>query len=130
MFGLILSDGVNAFPRSVLEIFRENAEYSDKLRIEPQFVLYYPTALYYYFSHKNEKLANDVEHGLQLLYESGEFQAFFMQEFGEAIKRACLADRQIIELKNPDFPIHPDASNHSMLFTPSDLTPQYGCGEQ
>ena len=71
-----------------------------------------------------------MEHGLQLLYESGEFQAFFMQEFGEAIMPACLADRQIIELKNPDFPIQQDASNHSMLFTPSDLTPQYSCSEQ
>ncbi len=104
MFEMVASSRVDAFPRSVLEIWREQSEARVQLPVESSLILYYPTALYYFFSHEQQELAHQVEQGLELMLKSGEFEAMFMLEFGDAIARSKLAERHVIQLQNPLLP--------------------------
>lgn len=104
MFEMLATNRVDTFPRSVLEIWRERAETSHPLPVEPTVVLHYPTALYYFFSPRQQQLAQQVELGLELMLKNGEFERMFQQEFAEALALSRLDKRQIIELKNPLLP--------------------------
>jgi ABC-type amino acid transport substrate-binding protein len=104
MFEMLASNRVDAFPRSVLEIWRERSETSQPLPVEPGIVLHYPTALYYFFSPRQQHLAQQVELGLERMLQNGEFERMFQQEFAEALKLSKLDKRQVIELRNPLLP--------------------------
>lgn len=104
MFEMVSSSRVDAFPRSVLEIWREQTESAVQLPVEASMVLHYPAALYYFFSREQQALAHQVEQGLELMLKSGEFEMMFMQEFGAAIAKSRLAERHIIQLQNPLLP--------------------------
>lgn len=104
MFEMLATNRVDAFPRSVLEIWRERAETSQPAPVEPAVVLHYPTALYYFFSPRQQQLAQQVELGLERMLKNGEFERMFQQEFAEALALSKLDKRQVIELKNPLLP--------------------------
>lgn len=104
MFEMLATNRVDAFPRSVLEIWRERAETSLPLPVEPGVVLHYPTALYYFFSPRQQHLAQQVELGLERMLKNGEFERMFQQEFAEALALSKLDKRQVIELNNPLLP--------------------------
>lgn len=104
MFEMLATNRVDAFPRSVLEIWRERSEASKPLPVESGIVLHYPTALYYFFSPRQQHLAQQVEIGLERMLKNGEFERMFQQEFAEALALSKLDKRKIIELKNPLFP--------------------------
>jgi len=104
MFEMLASGRVDAFPRSVLEIWRELSEVSRPLPVEADIVLHYPTALYYFFSPRQQQLAHQVELGLELMLKNGEFERMFQQEFAEALALSKLDKRQVIELRNPLLP--------------------------
>lgn len=104
MFEMLATNRVDAFPRSVLEIWRERTETLQPLPVEPGVVLHYPTALYYFFSPRQQQLAHQVELGLERMLKNGEFERMFQQEFAEALVLSELNKRQVIELKNPLLP--------------------------
>lgn len=121
MFEMVSNNRVDAFPRSVLEIWREQAEAKVQLPVESHLVLYYPTALYYFFSHEQQELAHQVEQGLELMLQSGEFEAMFMQEFGDAIARSKLAERHVIQLRNPLLPAATPLDRTELWYKPTQV---------
>lgn len=104
MFEMLATNRVDAFPRSVLEIWRERTETLQPLPVETAIVLHYPAALYYFFSPRQRQLAQQVELGLERMLKNGEFERMFQQEFGEALTLSKLQKRQVIELSNPLLP--------------------------
>lgn len=104
MIELVNIGRVNAFPRSAIEIWTELDQQQRGLDVEPNVVLRYPTALYYFFSKEQEQLARQVERGLELLRISGEFEEMFQAEFAESLRRSALSQRRVIELQNPFLP--------------------------
>lgn len=81
MFEMLATNRIDAFPRSVLEIWRERAETSQLPPVESGIVLHHPTALYYFFSPRQQQLAHQVEFGLERMLKNGEFERMFQQEF-------------------------------------------------
>ncbi len=104
MVELVNIGRVSAFPRSALEIWTEIDQHRLSLSVEPEVVVHYPIALYYFFSKEQEQLALQVEQGLELMRQSGEFEAMFQAEYGEALRKSKLSQRRVIELKNPFLP--------------------------
>lgn len=121
MFEMVASSRVDAFPRSVLEIWREQSEARLQLPVESSLVLHHPTALYYFFSHEQQELAHQVEQGLELMLQSGEFEAMFMQEFGNAIARSKLAERHVIQLRNPLLPAATPLDRTELWYKPTQV---------
>lgn len=119
MVDLVQSGRVDAFPRSVLEVWQEIEQHQIKLQVHPDVVLHYPTALYFFFSKENEHLAQQVEHGLELLLASGEFDQMFFGHFGSFLQQAGLEHRQIIELQNPFLPLTTPLHRPELWYKPN-----------
>lgn len=119
MVDLVQSGRVDAFPRSVLEVWQEIEQHQIKLKVHPDVVFHYPTALYFFFSKENEKLAQQVEHGLELLLASGEFDQMFLDNFGDALQRSALEQRHIIELQNPFLPLTTPLHRPELWYKPN-----------
>ncbi|WP_172449240.1 substrate-binding periplasmic protein [Bowmanella denitrificans] len=107
-----------AFPRSVLEIWREHDYHQGRFAVETHLVLYYPTALYYFFRPSDTSLANEVEKGLRRLLETGEFDRLFMQYHGEDLEKAKLHQRTIIPLWNPLLPAQTPLEQDNLWYRP------------
>ncbi|WP_416308585.1 hypothetical protein [Neptunicella sp. SCSIO 80796] len=95
------------FPRSVLEAHSElNYYHFDNLVIEPQHMLYYRTAIYYFVKKGNVRLAHDIEKGLRTLISDGRFDKFLFEfpEHQAALEAANMPERIIYQLDNPYLP--------------------------
>lgn len=104
MFKTVEQGLADYFPRSILEIERELATFgSEKLKIEPNLLIKYPSASYFYVNKQNTKLAKIIQRGFQAIIDNGVYDKHFNDYFGETIRRQKLADRQVIELDNPFF---------------------------
>ncbi len=123
MVELVKIGRVAAFPRSAIEIWSEIDQQNLALTVEPGVALHYPIALYYFFSNEQEQLAQQVELGLELLRESGEFEAMFQAEFGESLRRSALAQRRVIELTNPLLPKLTPIDRPELWYQPNTSTP-------
>lgn len=110
LFKMLLTDRIDYFPRSIIEIWREKRLYPDtNLQIENHLALHYPSA-YYFFTHPDAtELAKIIEKGLLKSIENGEFNAIFNQYFSPIVGRAELHKRTTIELQRSDlsFPSNP-----------------------
>lgn len=104
MFELLLRRRADAFPRSVIEAYREQQDYPE-LMVEPRFVLVYPAAVYFFVNKNNHELAKRLEAGLHTIQQSGEFDRLFYQRYGASIDAANLSSRRVIHLTNPDIPV-------------------------
>lgn len=113
LFEMLLKHRVDAFPRSVIEAYREQENYPE-LMVEPHFVLVYPAAVYFFVNKNNEELAQRLEVGLQAIQQTGEFDRLFDERYGPSIAAANLAQRQVIRLENPSIEI----SEHAALGHP------------
>jgi len=104
MFKAVEQGLADYFPRSILEIDRELVWFnSSQLKIEPNLIIIYPSASYFYVNNENKKLAEIVQLGFQAIIENGIFEKHFNEYFGKTIREHNLNDRQIIELANPFF---------------------------
>jgi hypothetical protein len=74
----------------------------DYLVPEKSLLVYMPLPVYFYVSPTEPVLAERLTKGLRQLTASGELEQIFIAHFGERLKRLKLAQRTIIELKNPD----------------------------
>lgn len=96
------------FLRSVLVIDKElesfNHGHDLHLTVDPYLIIKYPTALYLYVNKDEEKLADDILNGLDLLIKNGEFDRIFMRHFGDVIRRIQAEKRTTIDLTNPLLP--------------------------
>ena len=104
MFKQLRLGRVDAFPRSVEEVWWELARYGQGLVVVPKLCLHYPAAVYYFVAPDEAELAAAIELGLQRLRASGAFDRLFLKHHGDDLARARLGSRRVIELHNPLLP--------------------------
>jgi ABC-type amino acid transport substrate-binding protein len=102
LFKMIVGGRFDYFPRSVMEIWNEQARYPDALEVEPRIALHYPNYASYFMLNKgNTRLAEIIRQGLEKALADGSADRLFEQHHGESLRRAQLERRVVIELKNP-----------------------------
>jgi len=102
LFKMIAGSRFDYFPRSVMEIWNEQASNADALEVEPRIALHYPYYASYFMLNKgNTRLAEIIRQGLEKALADGSADRLFDQHHGESLRRAQLDKRVIIELNNP-----------------------------
>ena len=104
LFKLLEYHRIDIFPRGVTEVFEEYKHFSEiytNIKIEEDHLLYYPFPYFLYVNKTNHQLARRIEEGLSLMMEDGSFDEIFWKYHKDSIKKARLADRKVIRLKNP-----------------------------
>ena len=105
LFSMLERRRVDAVPRNALEIADEAALLAPRnIVIEQHWLIYYPTASYFFVNNGNEQLAQDIEQGLLAIIANGTFDQLFDQFFAGHLAELKLAQRQIIRLNNPLLP--------------------------
>lgn len=90
------------FPRPIIAIWTEQKNHPElNLAIDTTFVLYYPTAFYFFVAPKQKKLAQDLTNGLERAIADGSFDLVFNKYFQTFIKQADIKNRLIFKLNNP-----------------------------
>ncbi|MGI0117511.1 substrate-binding periplasmic protein [Zooshikella sp. RANM57] len=103
MFDMVLFRRVDAFPRAVIEIWPELESHKD-LQVDSHLLIRYPAAVYYFVNRKNQKLYNAIMIGLNKAIINGDFNRLFNNFYLNAIQRAKLNKRRVINLINPLLP--------------------------
>lgn len=101
LFKMLDGKRFDYFPRSVMEIWDEQAINADTLEVEPHLALHYFYDSYFMVNRKNTKLAQDIREGLEKSIADGSFDKLFLQHFGDRLRKARLDKRTVIELRNP-----------------------------
>ncbi|MEO4047416.1 hypothetical protein AAFN46_10050 [Pseudomonas sp. CAU 1711] len=105
IFEMLAYKRVDLFPRSIVEIWAEQAAHAEQgIGVEGTKLLYYPTAFYYFVAPDNPALAQTIERGLNLAIEDGSFERLFQHYHAELLARARLDQRQVYRLENPILP--------------------------
>jgi len=104
MFEQLRLGRVDAFPRSVEEVWWELERHGQGLVIVPNLCLHYPAVVYYFVAPQDTELAQAIELGLQRLRANGALDRLFLKHHGDDLARARLATRKVIELRNPLLP--------------------------
>ena len=119
LFQKLAAGRIDYFPRSVQEIWGELENHqADGFVIEPTLALHYPTAMYFFVNKQRPELAADIRRGLEIALRDGSFQALFMQNFGEMLKRSKLDGRRVLELRNPLLPRETPLSDARLWYRP------------
>jgi hypothetical protein len=110
LFEMLQSRRFDYFPRSVLEIWDEQARYIGRLEIERHVALHYFYDGYFFVNKHNARLAEDIRAGLEQAIADGSFEQLFQEQWGALLQLARLNERRVIELRNPlmppETPIH------------------------
>lgn len=101
LFKMLEAQRFDYFPRSVMEIWDEQANNADTLVVEPYLALHYYYDSYFMVNRKNTRLAQAIRDGLERAIHDGSFDRLFQEYFGERIRKARLETRTVIELQNP-----------------------------
>jgi ABC-type amino acid transport substrate-binding protein len=101
LFKMLVVERFDYFPRSVMEIWDEQANNADTLVVEPHVALHYVYDAYFMVNRKSTRLAQDIREGLEKAIADGSFDKLFQQYYGERLRKAHLETRTVIELKNP-----------------------------
>lgn len=105
LFRMLEAGRFEYFPRSLLEIWDEAAQPQNaRLEVDRHLLLVYPTASYFFVSPGNTRLADELQRGLEQALADGSFDRLFYAHYGDALQRARLSERQLIELDNPLLP--------------------------
>lgn len=105
LFRMLLAGRFDLFPRGVGEVFDEfDPRRADmpRLAVEPRLLLAYPFPYQYYFAPSQAALAARVERGLLAMRADGSFDAHLWRHHGPAVRRARLAERRVLRLRNPN----------------------------
>jgi hypothetical protein len=101
LFKMLEGKRFDYFPRSIMEIWDEQATHADTLVVEPHLALHYYYDAYFMVNRKNTRLAQNIRNGLEKAILDGSFDKLFQQYFGERFRKAHLETRTVIELRNP-----------------------------
>ncbi len=105
LFQMLQAKRFDYFPRSVIEIWGELEKHPGMdLEVEPNLILQYPSAFYFFVNKSNTKLAERIERGLRTAIQDGSFDKLFEQYNGPLIRRANLKGRKLFVLNNPLLP--------------------------
>jgi ABC-type amino acid transport substrate-binding protein len=101
LFKMLTGKRFDYFPRSVMEIWDEQAINADTLEVESHLALHYFYDAYFMVNRRNTRLAQDIREGLEKAIADGSFDKLFQQYYGERLRKAHLETRTVIELRNP-----------------------------
>lgn len=101
LFKMLVAKRFDYFPRSVMEIWDEQANNADTLEVEPHLALHYFYDAYFMVNRNSTKLAQDIREGLEKAIADGSFDRLFQQYYGDRLRQARLETRTVIELNNP-----------------------------
>lgn len=107
LFAMLAAGRFDAFPREVVTAWQEQARAAQRgeaLMVDEHVVLHYPSAFYFFTSRQRPELAEQIRLGLEAAIADGSFDALFQRYHGATLRNAHLAQRQVIELRNPDLP--------------------------
>jgi len=92
-------------PLAVIEAERELEKLNQtQFVIDPQTMIHYPTAYFFYLNKENHELAKDIAKGLEIAMADGSFDRLFMQYYGHVIARYTQNKRTVYRLSNPFLP--------------------------
>ncbi len=104
LFYMLDGGRFDAFPRAVFEPFGEVDKHSDlSLTVEKHLMLVYKLDFFLFVNKSKQKLARDLELGLNRAIADGSFDKVFMSapSVQEAITKGDLKNRLVIPLDNP-----------------------------
>lgn len=101
LFGMLVSQRFDYFPRSINEIWDELEIHGGALEVESRIALHYFYDAYFMVNKKNTRLAEAIRQGLEKAVADGSFDRLFDQHHGERLRKSQLDKRTVIELRNP-----------------------------
>lgn len=105
LFGMLSKGRFDYFPRSILEVDSDYLNHKNlNIAIEPNIIIHYPTAFYFFVNKDNEELAADLLAGLEAAHSDGSLTKLFMQYYGEQVSKVINTKRRVIQLENPLLP--------------------------
>jgi len=106
------------FPRSIIEVFGELAqpELTKALVIEPNFVLQYPAATYFFVNQRDVILGRLLTTGLEMAVADGSFDKLFNATYLDMLQQLGLNKRTLLTLKNPLLPIHTPLADKALWY--------------
>lgn len=105
LIDLVKSGRIDYFPRSVIEVWSEEAYINDpNVVVDQHIALYYPQAFYFFVRNDNEVLHHHIQTGLDRAIEDGSFESNFNAYFLDYIHRAQLEKRTLFRFHNPFIP--------------------------
>lgn len=104
LYPLLAKGRVDYYPRSIIEAWREVAQFTDnRFVIEPNILLRYRSPIYFFVNKQNQVLASRLEKGLNMAIDDGSFDkgfnAFF--EIKKVLQQVQINKRKIFDLDNP-----------------------------
>lgn len=127
LFNMLDGSRFDAFPRGASEPFSEIQQYSHlNIAIESNLVLAYKMPFYIFVNKNNHALAADIEQGLNLAIADGSFDKVFYRNptVIDALEKARLDKRHVIELVNPTLPTNTPVDRKELWLSPADTRPQ------
>lgn len=122
LFHMLEREHIHYFPRSLSEIWPELALREARgIEVQPTLALHYPAALYFFVNKNNTKLAETLTSCLNIATEDGSLRALFYEYYREAIDKADLLNRTVIELTNPLFPKDSPSLPNNYWFDPQEI---------
>ncbi|QJB55083.1 amino acid ABC transporter substrate-binding protein [Pseudodesulfovibrio sp. zrk46] len=102
-YRMIDANRVDLFPRGLFEAYSEYAIRKDKyknLMVEERILLTYPFAFFFYVNKDNQRLHDDILHGMKAAYASGELQDIITTNptFSQSLDEAHLENRVRMDL--------------------------------
>jgi hypothetical protein len=117
LFNMLKQNRIDFFPRSIVEIWDEaDTHRNDGIIVEPAILLRYPSAFYFFVNKKNTHLAAELTAGLEMMIQDGTFDRLFHEYHDDAIGKAGLKTRMIIELDNPILPPETPLGREALWF--------------
>jgi hypothetical protein len=105
IFFMVDGDRFDAFPRGVLEPFNELAKRPQlpDLTVEKNLMIVYKMPFYFFVAKDNQRLANDLELGLNRAIADGSFDKTFFGDpsIQDVIQKANMKNRRIFNIDNP-----------------------------
>lgn len=102
LFSMLKAGRFDYFPRSIFEIQTEfDAHLGLDLFIDKHIVLHYPSAMYFFVTPREPKMAEALQNGFEEMIRNGSFEKTFQKHLGIPLKNAGIKQRAVIELHNP-----------------------------
>lgn len=109
------------FPRSIEEALFERDSFAadfPALAVENELALYMPLARYFFISPSQQRLAERLEYGMQLISADGRLDRLFHQAYDGLIEKVGLRKRRIFRLENPFLPPKTPLANKAYWYDP------------
>lgn len=119
LFQMLKLNRIQYFPRAVSEIDIEIATRPAMgLAVAPKWILFYPAPLYFFVKKDKHELAAAIEKGLRIAIKDGSMRQLFLHHFGNAIRHADFANRDVIRLQNPLLTKATPINQNDLWFSP------------